>query len=420
VNLQLSRSDRVLVGILLPMALLGALIAWLAVPPKKEGRWVREPSTFFNTGSGSKAAYLVVDRLGYDVVRLRHPFSADGLAGIDVLFVLEPTLGLEKEERKALSDWLESGGRMVLAPGVRSFAARMGSSWLFDNWFNTISPSVNSRESWETIAQKRGDSLSESDPLFAGVNEMTARGEFRFSNNTPLKGALAGSPSQVIWADDLGVVAVRVTMGQGRIVAVADTHFLTNRGLDEADNSIFLANLVRELSSGAGRGAIAFDEIHHGFPLGDDPWVAIVRMMLAEHWGWGIVQAAVVLLLALFALGVRFGRPVDVVLKQRRQHGEFAEAAGRTLHDARANDLVYRTLWQHYRGLLCRLVNCRPEATSDELAAALRRELGADLSAALQEAEAKCGSRLSRNEVFAMCGDLHGAVDMLEKNAKKT
>ncbi len=408
-----------MVGILLPMALLGTLITWLAMPPKKEGRWVREPSTFFNTGSGAKAAYLVLERLGYDVVRLREPFSPDRLAGVEVLWILEPTFGLEKDERKALSDWLESGGRLVLAPGVRPFVARAGGDWLFDNWFNTISTSSPAKDAWQAISQKRGESLSENDPLFAGVNEMTARGESRFPNNSPLKGPLANAPARVFWADDLGTVAMRVSVDEGEIIALADTHFLTNRGLDEADNAVFLANLARQASHATGGGTVAFDEIHHGFPLSGDPWVAIAKMMLAEHWGWGIVQASLVLLLALYALGVRFGRPVDVVMKQRRQHGEFAEAAGRTLHDAQANELVYRTLWQHYRGLLARSVNARPESTPAELATAIRAQSGVDVAAVLEEAEAKQATRVSRTEVFAMCSDLERVATALQQ-AKPT
>jgi len=416
--IQLSRTDRLLVGILLPLALLSALIAWLAMPPKKEGRFVREPSTFFNTGSGTKAAYLVLERLGYNVTRLRTPMSKELLANIDTMFILEPIVGLEKQERTALERWVESGHRLVIAPGVRGFGAAPG-SWLFDNWFNIGPPTSAVTEDDGKIRQLRGDSLSESEPLFAGVRELVARGDFRFPLTTPLKGPLAAATSHAIWMDDYGVVALRVPFGEGEIIALADTYCLSNQGIDEADNAIFLANLAREITSDSRTRTIAFDEIHHGFALGADPWVAIVKMMLAEHWGWGILQAAAVLLLALFAAGVRFGRPVDIVQKQRRQHGEFAEAAGRTLHDANAGVLAFRTLYQHYRASLAKLVHLRSDTGAAELGHAIALRSGIQVTPLLEEMEAKLqAARVSRVEVLDLATEFQRVLDALGKKTR--
>jgi uncharacterized membrane protein len=411
--IQLSRTDRTLVGILLVLALLAALITWLAMPPKKEGRLVREPSSFFNTGSGTKAIYLVLERLGYNVTRLRVPMSKEVLAEFDALFILEPVVGLEKSERLPLERWVESGHRLVIAPGVRMFGATPG-VWLFDNWFN-IGPPTNAVTAGDgKIKQVRGDSLRESDPLFDGVRELVARGDFRFPLTGALKGPLATANAQPIWVDDYGVVALRVPFGNGEIIALADTYCLSNQGIDEADNAIFLANLAREVTGGDRASTIAFDEIHHGFALADDPWVAMVKMMLAEYWGWGIIQATVVLLLALYAAGVRFGKPVDIVQKPRRQHGEFAEAAGRTLHDANAGVLAFRTLFAHYRAALAKLVHLAPDASSAELGHAIGVRTGLQITPLLEEMEAKLAAdRVARVEVLDMATEFQRVLDVI-------
>ena len=77
----LPRVDRILLGILLLGALLVALLHWLLAPPEKTGGIQPLPSTFFNVGSGAKAAYDVLDQLKYRVTRLRRRISAESLAG---------------------------------------------------------------------------------------------------------------------------------------------------------------------------------------------------------------------------------------------------------------------------------------------------------------------------------------------------
>ena len=137
------------------------------------------------------------------------------------------------------------------------------------------------------------------------------------------------------WKDKAGIVGLRVEFGEGTIVALADPYPLTNLGISDADNGLLLANLARDLSARY-PGQIAFDEFHLGFPQHDCSSVAMAKLMLAGPWRWAVAQAVVVAVLALWAGAVRFGSPRDVTLRRRRQHREFAEAAGRLLNEAGA------------------------------------------------------------------------------------
>ena len=416
--LQLSRSDRLLLGILLPLALLGALITWLVLPPKKEGSWIRQPSSFFNSGSGTKVAYLALERLGYQVSRLRQPISRDTLEGLEAMVILEPVIGLEKEERRALGDWVEEGHCLVLAPGVRSVFPTVPGTWFFDNWINVAPPSTKVVEPNEKVPASAGDEFSAHDPLCAGVREMVSRADFRFQSGSVVKGPLVASVVDEIWRDDYGVAAARVRYGDGKIIALADTYWLSNRGIDEVDNSLFLANIAHEATNGNRRGKIAFDEIHHGFRVSASPELAIMKLMLDEYWGWGVVQAALVGVLGLFAAGVRFGKPRDIVQQPRRQHGEFAEAAGRTLHDAQAADLAYRTLYQHYRSRLCKLLHVPPDVNAADMARAIAPRCGHDISGLLNEADEKVRSGgASRVEVLDIATQFHRILEDLEHAA---
>ena len=85
----LSRTDRLLLSILLVGAVLVALLAWLVQAPERTGGVLREPSTFYNAAYGAKAAYEVLERLGFPVTRLRRPIVAETLEGIGTLVVLQ-------------------------------------------------------------------------------------------------------------------------------------------------------------------------------------------------------------------------------------------------------------------------------------------------------------------------------------------
>ena len=113
----MSKADRLLGSIVLLVAALVALVIWLVLPPEKTGGLVEQPSTFFNAGYGTKAAYLVLDRLGYPVTRLRRPLGDDALEGIGILVVLKPRLGLRPYELTELEAWVRGGHVLVVAPG---------------------------------------------------------------------------------------------------------------------------------------------------------------------------------------------------------------------------------------------------------------------------------------------------------------
>src|SRR5207249_2582475 len=115
--------------------------------------------------------------------------------------------------------------------------------WLFDNWFSVGPPNAEVTEADGRVHALAGDSLNLNDALIAGVREMVGRADFRFPFGSALKGPLVGSSVDEIWKDDYGVVAIRVHYGEGTIIALADTYWLSNKGIDEADNSFFLANL---------------------------------------------------------------------------------------------------------------------------------------------------------------------------------
>jgi hypothetical protein len=429
---ELPRTDRLLWSIMLVTAALVALLTWLLLPPEKTGGVVKQPSTFFNVGYGTKAAYLVLDRLEYPVDRLRRPIARETLDGIGCLLILKPVIGLQRFEMVALETWVRQGHALVVAPGWSAsegsstaghaarepedaeFRRQQGDS--FEDWFcfnaQAADLAKTPRTAEEADRPERGTEVAESEPICAGVRHLVAGGDRRFAK-PPLRGDLAKLSAKAFWKDERGTVGLRVRCGHGTIVALSDVYPLTNLGISEADNGVLLGNIARELSK-LSPGTIAFDEYHLGFAQRDWSPVAMTKLMLSGPWRWAIAQAVLAGMLALYAGGVRFGSPRDVTRKPRRQQREFAEAAGRLLDEAGATSLAVETLRRYYHDRICRALHLEAEADDELLRRAVRDRLGGEASAVFERAGNAASRAAGRQELLTIAQELHRVTETLE------
>jgi hypothetical protein len=415
----LARADRILLAIVLLVALLAALLHWLFVP-ERTGTIVRMPSTFFNVPSGAKAGYEVLQRLDFPTTRLRRRISPATLNGIGVLFVLRPEIGLAREEVAVLKDWIDEGHALVLVPGepppLPTKASLADDDNFLDNWFDwkNISGS-ESRPHVLTLVERISEPSKpeENSPLTEGLYQLTVPRDRRFTVKMPFHGYSEDRASgTVLWKDEWGAIGVEAKSGDGTIVALADEYPFTNVGISEGDNGLLLANVARELSAKY-PGDIAFDEYHLGMAERDVSEVAIAKLMLAGPWRWAVLQAALVGVLALFAQAVRFGKPKDVVRKLRRQHREFAEAAGRLFEEAGASSLAAETLYRYYRDRLCKRLLLDTQVEDAQLCDAVQRRAGDAVAAALQKTQAAMRGPIGRQKLLELTHELHRVAEAI-------
>jgi len=432
---ELPRTDRLLWGIMLVAAALSALATWLLMPPEKTGGLLRQPSTFYNVGCGTKAAYMVLDRLDYPVARLRRPIVPETLDEIGGLFILRPFVGLQEYEMAQLEAWVRQGHALVVAPGSStldflddetptgekrencdSSTCRASGGECFDAWFNTVAatadPNETSRMDAAAGRSNLGTELDANDPLCAGITRLTSGGNQRFARS-PLGGPLANATPTIIWKDKLGPLALRVPLGDGVIIALAAPYPLTNQGIGEADNGLLLDNLARELLKFSSD-AIAFDEYHLGFAERDWTPVAMTKLMLTGPWFWASAQLVLVGLLALCAGMARFGNPMDIKRKTRRRQQEFAEAAGRLMNEAGATSIAVESLHRHYRDRICRALRLEPRADDARLRQTVLDRAGPEIAAFLDQAQAAASQPMGRRELLAFTQKLHSVAETLD------
>lgn len=367
--LSVSPRDRVLLAALLLIALVGALGVSRVAPRERSGSPLEQPSTFFSADYGTKAAYLALGRLGYRERRVRRPLTVSSLAGLRTLFVLGPIVPLGRGEEQTLLDWVHGGHVLVVVPSRTE---------RFNNWLDRSSLDG-------TTTTPVTETLDPDMPWLSGVEHLSTNPRLRETLSGPAHGPLEHAHTTHFWKDERGTLGLLLSHGDGFVVALADAHPLSNRGLGEADNALLLDGLARLTSSNDRTGAVGFDEYHLGFDEGDASPVALVKLLMVERFRPGVLQVLLVLALGVAGAAWRFGAPIQRVVARRRQHGEFAGAAGRLLLESGAASLVRSKLLSHHRAWAIDHTGLRPDIDDAALDAELGRRAGLDVARLLAE-----------------------------------
>jgi hypothetical protein len=390
----------------LTTAIVVAVLTWLVLPPAEMGDEREQPSTFFNTPYGTKAAYQVLEKLGHNVGRLRRPIDTDTLEGLDAVVLLQPIRCLSEYEAEVLRHWIGEGNRLLVSPPAAESPYPDEECSGPHAWFRYAE------------VEERSDTLPSNIRLPIDVADLVADGPIRFDSERPLSWPSEDLPFHVLWEDEFGVVAFETSFGDGVIIALADVYGLTNRGLGEDDHAVWLASLAATLTENDPDAPLAFDEYHAGFPYRSDPWLAVARLLWDERWAWAVTQALLVAVLALIGTGARFGRAERVAPMRRRTQGEFTRAAGRFLHAARAQDLATSTLADYYRKRLARALHLPPRTSGADLVEVLRRRGWPQWADLVLRAAAQQGA-MGETELVQDTQRMEAMLEALEHGAGK-
>ncbi|HEY0708803.1 MAG TPA: DUF4350 domain-containing protein [Polyangia bacterium] len=270
----------------------GILVVLVIGPGRRKEGSGAAGSTFATSDRGTKAAYLLLGRLGHPVERRVVPLGH--LGDKRLAFLLSPDSRIDDIDVPGLSEWLESGGTLVFGAdpfnpaeklllqsldleGVRVAATSGATAELASDWTPARVLSVRA-----TVA---GGVALDEDAVIARVG---------------------GTPA-----------AVRIRRGEGAIYVI-DMRVFSNEGLKAADNAVFLAALAARHAGGA---PIAFDEYAHGF---GNP----TSLLTMTAWPLRVAFGVAALALGIYALAIgrRLGRPSPEPQPPRRASIEQIEA----------------------------------------------------------------------------------------------
>ena len=317
------------------------------------------PSSSYSTGPTGAAAYAeLLGRSGYRLERLRAPLGHVRLDPASTLVLLDaapPTIDAEED----LERFVEDGGRLIVG-GADS------------RWVHRLFEKPPRRADGGPTAMHPLLPVSET----SDVREVAAGGAGMFSD--------PGSGVVILGDEDVSSVVV-ATIGEGRVVLLADASIVHNERLDRADNARFGVNLAGE----PGR-AVIFVESVHGF-------TSTGLSAVPTSWKWALCGLVIAALVLMWARGRRLGPPEEPGRKLSPARLLYVQAVAGTLKRTRDQAGAMQPLQARLRSRLsARLGLSETPSEEDLLAGAIDRGLTAD------EARSLFGSASTEQEVLAL------------------
>lgn len=408
-------------------------------------------STFNSGATGTQAFYDFLSESGHQVMRWRE--STSSLLVLNdpkpaTLVVIAPLqVGYTNREARELMQWVESGGRLVVAarnPDERLLAP--GNAWtvsadplaypwsdLDPNNFEQMTSGVTPlKPAQPTTLARDVDSVipsrfmgaitfaprtAKTRPTPNEVDALADEDESDDSERQPTNGA--GTPTGqrterstspvVHFGDKRGALLVDYPYGNGRIVFLSDPYIVANNGISRADNLLLALNAVA-----GGGGMIAFDEFHQGRPVTHN---ALFQYFSGTPILAICAQLALIGIAVVWSQGRRFARPLPLPHVDRRSKLEFVASMAELQQRARAHDLALENIYARVRRVLVRYAGVSNSTPRAEIArrVAMRSGLNREeLEALMRNCEETInGAPTHANEVLRMAQRLRNIESKL-------
>lgn len=298
----------------------------------------------FNSGpDGGRAAFLVLEQLGYRVERSYEPVTAIRAdPATSTLILAQPVVPLSDLDRHALQQFISAGG-IVLATGGGGADALGGAG-------------VDSG-SGEMAAGPRPYHAIEPGVLSAGAPTITmaaelTRPEFQATFNP-------------VYGIETDAVVQTAVIGDGRAIWWAGPTPLTNRGIADESNLALVLNAI----GGRGRTAI-WDEHYHGHTRSLWSYAASTPLP------WAGVQIGLILVAAGLTLTRRVGPARPRAVEPRTSPMELVETMGGLYRRAGAAQAAVASARQRLRRSLGSACGLASDCTDHQLAQAAAARLG--------------------------------------------
>lgn len=366
------KSDVVILAVLgvVSVLLIAALIGWERLGRQEDATPGLRTTRSTNV-DGMVVCYTLFERLGVTVNRMELPLSSESLDAVDVLWVVDTLLAIRGTERAALEGWVRRGGVLVCTASVGCSLKALHGVELpacTPCCGGTCQVAAATRPA---VSRSRGDF-----PLARDV-EFT-----EFATDTAIDVDVSERPAasdslDVLFADAAGPRLVALTVGQGRVIVMADSSFLANGWLGRRQNAVLAVNLIAYCLEHAGGARVAFDEYHFGYGRHETGWGVLAAMLWHSSPGWAVLSLTVSGILLLLYKGRRFGTRRQLVQSRRRSKLEYVHAVGATYRAAGAHGLALELVLQGFRQRAAAALHLSPAASLADIAAALSQRSGA-------------------------------------------
>lgn len=330
---------------------------------------------------GTKALAELCRASGLKVAVIKRPLTSLGPAE-RVLCFFDPSRPPDNDDLRAMVDWVEAGGTLLLgihanvehnllsfnplgAGADELLLAAVGLAAEAKGPAETVLRPVSDRPELREVATVAVPGPYRLRPV---SREELARRRRQVPGELPPHAlrSLVTVRWEPLLSDQGGWVAARARHGQGQMIALAEVELLANKHLAAADNVVLAANLLFT----PGASTVHFYERLHLSTGGRSEEAAELD---PSRGYWALAAALLALGLYLMGVGRRFGAAVPLAVRPRRSSLEFVEALADLYRRAEARGAVCEVLHHSFRQRLALLAGVPADLPAEELAAAAAR-----------------------------------------------
>jgi hypothetical protein len=384
-----SGDRKLLIGAGVMLATLIVASAYLS--PKHRSAASGYPSSYSGGWDGAKGPFLLLQNLHYHVERWeKSPTELSGTPSHEILILAGPTQTPSPEEKSAIFDFLQQGGRIV--------ASGAGATKLLPD-----APPLS--ESYAIEETTKFPALLPS-PLMRGAPEISM---------FPPDDWQPKSASQlVVYGNEETAAVITYPVGKGQVIWWGNSAPLTNGRIRESGNLPLFLNSIG-LPDGV---RVLWDEYFHG--AHGSLWSYIARTPLL----WGALQFGIVFL-AIVATYSRRQGPISLPARVSRLSPlEFIETLGDLYSSAHAGSAAVRIAYQRLRFQLTRQLGLPPNVADADLARSASTALAwnePEFSATLSRAErAMAAAKVSDAETLQLVQEMFDYTNRLQLRRART
>jgi hypothetical protein len=342
VPLFLDSSDRRLLIFGAAFLVVISLLAAAVTPPEANDE-SGIPSTYSTASGGARAAYTLLEKLGYEVHRweqspIELPSDPEG----HLLVLAQPVFPASAAEKQAIHRFVHAGGTVLAIGSSAAALVPEGSTAEYET----------EDFAWKSFPAVQPASLT--------------RGAERIKMAPPSRWDTKLGSHQAMYAEGGNAVVVRYPTGKGSVIWWAAATPLTNAGLPLESNLQLFLNCVGSPEEYS----ILWDEYFHGQRRS-------LRSFLAQTPApWAFAQLCLVAALILITFSRRSG-PVHIPDSESRLSPlEFVETLGELYRRAQAGSAAVSVSYAHFRMLLARRLGLPVNTPVEQLHQAARERLG--------------------------------------------
>lgn len=338
----MSRRQKTLLLLAFPLV---AMVSALLVGQGSNLELVPSSSSYSAGPAGTKALYLLLQELKLSPSRYRRAFRDLAYLPGTMIVANPQYVEFTRKQGRDLEAWVKKGNRLIVFEAARAWSSLPKASYGQYTSFSgrrVRGPAHYFGLRTKEFPDKPRKTLTASLPGLTEEINISVSCETRWSKPSPAWTVLA--------KDESGPLLLTKKLGDGQVFACSDPSIISNRYLDREQNLRLALGLVVGKDR---RGAISFDEFHHGYRLEESFWSYVGSSVFA----WVFFQIAIGFAVFFYSRRAELaGRFRSLAPRGGRSTTEYVDSMSDIFESCKADSAALEAILDRFLGRVSRVL----------------------------------------------------------------